>query len=166
MVSTEKPMRVSVEGGNIMRFENFEVSTDQKEWMLSPAKTFIEQCAAGLKIDSAAFTYRGEFGTPKKIGLNYPMKAYFRTSFQADYVPEDLAFLMDRRTIEDTFTIYMNGQSLTKADFKPTFVDDQNNIICPVADKVKAGKNELFIEVNITKDSDGIRDPAVSVRGL
>ena len=64
-----------------------------------------------------------------------------------------------RRTIEDTFTIYMNGQSLTKADFKPTFVDDQNNIICPVADKVKAGKNELFIEVNITKDSDGIRDP-------
>lgn len=159
VVSTEKPMRVSVEGGNIMRFENFEVSTDQKEWMLSPVKTFIEQCAAGLKIDSAAFTYRGEFGTPKKIGLNYPMKAYFRTSFKADYVPEDLAFLMDRRTIEDTFTIYMNGQPLTKADFKPTFVDDQNNILCPVADKVKAGENELFIEVDITKDSDGIRDP-------
>lgn len=158
VIDTSKKMKVKIQGGNILRFDQFEISRDKEHWCKTDVKTFIEQCAEHDFLQSRDYCYQGEFGTPKKICLKYPFEAYYRTQFEVKELVQNISILMDKGTIQEEFEISMNGNIVRMEDFTSTFVNDQNNIICDISNYVIQGTNSIDIKVNITKDSDGIRD--------
>lgn len=159
VVDTSKEMKVKIQGGNILRFEHFEVSRDKISWNKSVVKTFVEQCADQGILKSNDYSFHGDFGTPKKISMNYPFEIYYRTQFEAKDLMSDLWILMDDGTIQEDFEISINGKIVKRENFTSKFVNDINNIICNISNDVKVGINNIEVKVMVTKDSDGIRDP-------
>ncbi|HAN44862.1 MAG TPA: hypothetical protein DCP97_05660 [Ruminococcaceae bacterium] len=157
-VPTNRPMQVGIDGGNIFRFAEFEVSRDMQSWKKTEPKTFIEQYAGLKEIQKNDIKFDGVFGTSKKISMQYPIILHYRLSFELDSLPKELAILMDKRTISGKYKLHLNEKEIDNSKFRPIFVNDQNNILCDISGLVKTGKNELLFKVDIEEDWDGIRD--------
>lgn len=158
-VNTRGKMPVSIEGKNIYRLDKFKISRDQINWLDVPVKTFIEQCSDNNCLGQNDYEFKGDFGTPKKISVKYPVKVYYSTDFLISELPETIGILMDKGAVMDTFKIRLNNSVIDNNSFKGIFVNDQNNVVCDITPYIKKGINKLIAEVDITKDSDGIRDP-------
>lgn len=74
-------------------------------------------------------------------------------------MPETCSLLMDRGAVKDTWRMTLNGEEIGAETFRSVFINDQNNRMADIAPFLKKGWNELAVEVMLTKDSDGIRDP-------
>ena len=159
IVNTSEPMPVAIEGGNIFRLEEFRISRDGEEWFEVPVKTFIEQCADRSCLRPEDYQFTGAFGIPKKITIHYPLTVTYKTGFEASVVPTACSLLMDRGAVKDTWRMTLNGREIKRETFQSVFVNDQNNMMADIAPFLKLGWNELTVEVTLTKDSDGIRDP-------
>lgn len=159
VIDTTQPMEVSINGRNVYRMENFLVSLDQKNWKETEVKTLIELCDASGILSGENLVYESEFGTPKRIGIKYPLKLYYKTSVQIDVLPETAGLLLDARCITGDYQIAVNGQVLDNADFKAVFINDQNNRLQEIASYLKVGENEIAVEITAKHDWDGIRDP-------
>lgn len=158
-LDTANPMEVSIKGGNICRIDTFEVSLDRKSWRETEVKTLIELCDASGILTGENLVYESEFGTPKHIGIRYPLKLYYRTRVEIDVLPKRAGLLLDARSITGDYTISVNGHMLADADFEAVFINDQNNRIQDVAPYLRQGENEITVEVTAEHDWDGIRDP-------
>lgn len=161
VVSMEEPCDVSIDGVNLLRFSDLTISLDRTDWKETEAKTFIEQCDETGLLSGGECRFEGMFGTPKRITPAYPLTCWYRAGFEAEKegITEDLALLMDRETIAGEFELFINGEKITKDEFVPTRVNDQNNRICPISHMVREGANEILVRVTVTKDEEGIRDP-------
>ncbi|MFA9378862.1 MAG: glycosyl hydrolase [Lachnotalea sp.] len=159
IIDTSKAMKVRIEGKNILRFDQFEVSRNQINWSTSAVKTFIEQCADSACLESTDYKFEGEFGTPKNIVMNYPFAVYYRNQFEMKDLITNMWILMDKGTIHEDFELIINKCIIRKEDFTSTFVNDQNNIICDISKYITVGINYIEVKVMVTRDSDGIRDP-------
>lgn len=155
-VSKEMPMKLK--GQNVYRLYHFEMSLDQREWTGTEVSTFIEACDAGKLLNREHIRYSGAFGLPKRIQINYPINVYYRTSVLVEKVPENVSVLMDDRTICGSFVMKVNGHEIRRKDFHSYFVNDQNNILCPIASYMKEGDNRIEILVTVEQDFGGIRD--------
>lgn len=150
---------VTLKGKNIYRMDRFETSLDQRTWKETEVQTLIEACDAGRLLDGDHLNYSGAFGLPKRIQIRYPITVYYRRCINVDRIPENLAILMDDRTISGEFVMAVNGHEIRRSDFSPVFINDQNNISCPVSSYIKEGENWIEIKVAAERDFDGIRDP-------
>jgi hypothetical protein len=159
VLNTTGELPVSIDGQNILRLDNFQMSKDRERWHEVPIGTFIEQCANKSFLDAEDFQFTNQFGTPRGISIRYPFEVYYKTEFEIDALPERIGLLMDRGAIKDTCFIRLNGNVLEEKDFHHLFVNDQNNHVCDIRPFVGKGVNRLEVKVLITKDSDGIRDP-------
>lgn len=159
VIDTSDPMPVTIEGGNIFRLEEFLISRDGEEWFEVPVKTFIEQCADQSCLKPEDYQFTGAFGIPKKISIHYPLAVTYKTGFEVETVPETCSLLMDRGAVKDTWRMTLNGEEIGAETFRSVFINDQNNRMADIAPFLKKGWNELAVEVMLTKDSDGIRDP-------
>ena len=157
------PMRgewqVRTAGDNICRFDTVEMSLDQKEWKRTAVKTFIEQCDGTKLLGREQLAFAGTFGTPKKIAPAYPLGCRYRVVFDIETLPGRLSLLMDRETVAGRHVIRVNGTSVGETDWSSVRVNDQNNRSADILPMVHIGKNEIEIEVTITQDEDGLRDP-------
>lgn len=158
-VPMNQKVKVDIEGNNIYRFEYFDISVDQEHWKKVDVKTFMEQIAETKLVTGDQLSYQSMFGTPKKLKFAYPMKVYYRSEFTVRDSIGDVWILMDQGTITGNYGITLNGHLITEDHFVNTFVNDQNNKKCNVASYLRKGQNEILIEVEVTKDSDGVRDP-------
>lgn len=158
-IGTQEPMLVEISGGNILRFEQFQMSLDQVYWTDTEVKTFIEQCAEQPVLKAEQFRFESDFGTPKQAHIQYPVNVFYRTVFQIKELPESLSLLLDKRTITGEYVISINGIEIRKADFKRVFINDQNNRICEITRWVALGKNTISVDIAAGRESDGIRDP-------
>lgn len=154
-----QPMAVSIEGDNIFRLDTFEVSMDQQEWRTSEVTTFVEMCSALQWLSGKNLKFESDFGTPKKIHIQYPAVVYYRQNFLIEEYPKKMKLLMDQGAILDEYTIFINGHTIGKTDFCQEFVNDHSNQTCDILPFVVAGKNEIYICVQVNHDWDGIRDP-------
>jgi hypothetical protein len=157
-IDTSKPMAVTIDGANLLRFEKLQISADRQNWTATEVKTFIEQYSKLEGWSNNDLKFDGMFGTPKKISLNYPITVYYKIEFELDVIPDNLSILMDQKTVAGSYTMYVNDQPFKASEFTPIFVNDQNNILCNIAKTVKLGNNQVVFDVVLEKDSDGIRD--------
>lgn len=158
-ISTKGAMPIEIEGGNILRIEQFGMSLDRENWIDTEVKTFVEQCTEHTILKSEQIKFKSDFGTPREMEINYPIKAYYRTAFHIKENTGKISLLLDKRTITGKHVIYINGTSIKECEFEAVFINDQNNRICDISKWVIHGKNALEVEVEVTKESDGIRDP-------
>lgn len=158
-IPMDQPASITPEHGNIFRFEYFDVSVDQTNWKTVDVKTFIEQMAETKLVQGDQFVYQSMFGTPKKVTFQYPITVYYRSDFYIEEPIGDVWLLMDNNTIAGEFVIKINGHSIYRKNFIGEFLNDQNNIKSMITTWLCKGKNEIVIEVLVTKDSDGVRDP-------
>ncbi|MBO5278044.1 MAG: hypothetical protein J6B06_00930 [Lachnospiraceae bacterium] len=159
IIDTANPMEVSIKGGNIYRMEMFEVSLDRKNWKETEVKTLIELCDASGILTGENLVYDSEFGTPKHIGIKYPVKLYYKTKVEIETLPGKAELLLDARCITGDYVISVNGHVLANRDFEAVFINDQNNRMQDVSAYLKQGENEIAVEVTAEHDWDGIRDP-------
>lgn len=159
IIDTANPMEVSIKGGNIYRMEMFEVSLDRKNWKETEVKTLIELCDASGILTGENLVYDSEFGTPKHIGIKYPVKLYYKTKVEIETLPGKAELLLDARCITGDYVISVNGHVLANCDFEAVFINDQNNRMQDVGAYLKQGENEIAVEVTAEHDWDGIRDP-------
>ncbi len=157
-ISTDEEMLVKVDGQNILRFEYFDVSIDKENWVNVDTKTIIEQLAETKIIDGESLVFKSAFGTPKKIFVDYPIKVYYKASFDVAEISQNMNLLMDTGTICGDSIIKINDNIVSQDCFRKTFINDQNNIIADISKYIKLGQNEIFVEVVAKQDSDGIRD--------
>ena len=163
-IPAEGQWNMKLDGKNICRFGNVEISLDKQEWKRTEVKTFIEQCSGAKLLEKENLCFLGDFGTPRKIRPAYPVSCYYRISFLAEQVPEDLSLFMDRETAAGDCRIQINGRLLEESRWETVRVNDPNNRQIFIGDLVKPGKNEIIFEMRIEKDEDGLRDP-VYLRG-
>lgn len=161
VVSMEEPADVSIDGVNFLRFSNLSMSLDRAVWKETETKTFIEQCSETKLLNGSECRFEGMFGTPKRITPAYPLSCWYRVEFEAETegITSDLSLFMDRETIAGEYEIFINGEKITKEDFIPIRINDQNNCRCDISGMVKEGVNEILVRVLVTKDEEGIRDP-------
>lgn len=158
-IGTEEPMQIEISGGNILRIDQFQMSLDQIHWTDTEVKTFAEQCAEQAVLAAEQFKFESDFGTPKQVHIQYPVNVSYRTTFQIQEMPENIALLLDKRTITGNYVICINGNEIREKDFKGVFINDQNNRICDISQWVIPDVNILSVEVEVAIESDGIRDP-------
>lgn len=159
VLDTFGELPVSITGGNILRFDKFSISRDRKEWYGTTAGTFIEQCSKISIVESGDIKFKQVFAVPTKLNINYPCKVYYKAEFEAEYLPEKIGILMDLHAIQKTYVMTVNGKQINTDNFTKVFVNDHSNRLCDISSLVQKGVNLLEIEVEVTKDSDGIRDP-------
>lgn len=159
VIDTSESMKVAIKGGNIFRLDQFRISRDKNNWYDIPVKTFIEQCAEQPCLKTEDYQFTGAFGIPKKISVRYPLTVTYQTYFEVKEVPKQCSLLMDRGAVKDTWHITLNGKEIAGEAFQSVFINDQNNIMANITPLLKEGWNELEVDVTLTKDSDGIRDP-------
>lgn len=159
VLPTREKMKVSLEGGNVYRFEHFELSLDGRLWKRVEAKTGIEQLEDTKLLGGDNTAYGGTFGTPKKLTPKYPLTLYYRAEYRVDAVPGNLSLLMDQRAIRGDYAFFVNGVLLEEDGWKPVRINDFNNRSYDIAHLTHAGRNEVRIQVTAADDSCGIRDP-------
>lgn len=164
VLCTSEKMAVHTEGGNILRLDWFQMSTDGKNWHPVPVKTFIEQCAQQPVLSPDQLTYVSAFGMPKQVKISYPLKVDYRRTVAFECVPDRVQLMLDRGAIKGEHKIYVNGTALPGASFIPEFINDQNNLLADIRPWIRKGQNEIRVEVTAASDSDGLRDP-VYLRG-
>ena len=170
VLSTQNEMPVQIDGQNICRLEKFLISRDKKNWLDAEAETIIERIANTEKTGKTGktgiggilsgddFVYSSDFGIPKKAEIKYPFLCWYKMDFEIEKIPSVLNFLHDKETITSDYKIWINGHELQKDAWENCFVNDQNNMKTDIKSFVQNGKNEILIQANIEKSSDGIRD--------
>lgn len=152
------PKAVSLEGKNICRFGTVEISLDGENWRSVETETFVEQCQETGILEGRNLKYTGDFGTPRKLQINYPISCCYQAEFTAEYLAEDMSILMDRETVTGDFQLWVNDKPVPEKRWKPVFVNDQNNREAWIGDLIKTGKNQIRFQVTVCKDEEGIRD--------
>lgn len=159
VLSTKGELPVAMEGENVFRLEQFDLSRDGVRWHPVEAKTFVEQCVDCALLEATDYCYNGEFGTPKRITPAYPMNVTYRTRFYIEEMPKTCALLMDQHAILGEWKLHCNGHLVEREAFASKWVYDHSNWATDVLDYLKLGWNELRVEVCVAKDEDGLRDP-------
>lgn len=150
---------LSLEGRNLCRLGEYEMSLDGKEWKPVEAETFIEQCHKTGLLEGDLLEYGGSFGTPRKLKAAYPISCQYRMEFEAEEIPEELFLLMDRESVAGEREILVNGTPIPEKAFRPVRVNDQNNRAASLEGLVRTGRNTILIRCTVRKDEDGLRDP-------
>lgn len=150
---------VNIEGGNIYRLADFEMSFDKARWAPAEPKTFIEQCAGNPLLDHTHFSFASAFGLPRKVAMQYPLTVHYRQRFTVQHIPDALCLLLDKQAISGKHEIALNGAVIPENAWQSRFVNDQNNMLADVQPLVRLGENTLEITVLVEKDADGVRDP-------
>ncbi|MBQ8640542.1 MAG: hypothetical protein IJ468_15510 [Lachnospiraceae bacterium] len=150
---------VQIEGKNICRFGQIQMSLDQKEWKWVMTEPFIDQCRESGLLQGSQLSYEGGFGIPKSIGIVWPLKCCYKAEFLVTKLPKEAALLLDRETAAGQTTVYINRKKLPKERFHPVFVNDHNNQAAEVLDLLQDGANEILFEMILNKPEEGLRDP-------
>lgn len=181
-IPTDGLWKIKPSGKNICRFGCAMMSLDGKTWEKVELKTFIEQCAGQKLLTGKEFVYEGAFGTPRKIQPGYPIDCSYQIGFYAfgnlnsGHCPgicENAAdalgpvnLLMDKEAISGRYTVYVNGRTAAARDdadiqsgWRAVWVNDYGNQAVDVSRYLVNGYNEIRIDVTISKDEDGLRDP-------
>ena len=181
-IPTDGLWKIKPSGKNICRFGSAKMSLDGKTWEKVEAKTFIEQCADQKLLSGKEFVYDSAFGTPRKIQPGYPIDCSYQIGFYAfgnlnsGHDPVDcesaadalgrVNLLMDKESISGEYTICVNGSKAAAWDdtdnssgWQPVWVNDYGNQAVNISGSLVNGYNEIRIDVKISKDEDGLRDP-------
>ncbi|MDO4327953.1 MAG: glycosyl hydrolase [Lachnospiraceae bacterium] len=159
VIPFDGPKAVSLEGKNICRFGTVKMSLDGENWKPVETETFVEQCQETEILEGRNLEFTGDFGTPRRIRIDYPLTCYYQTEFTAEYLAEDTWILMDQETVAGDFRLWINDKPVLEDRWKPVFVNDQNNREAWIGDLIKPGKNQIRFQVTVHKDEEGIRDP-------
>lgn len=153
-----EPMGVTIEGGNILRYDTMEMNVNGRDWGHMPVRTFIEQYAITADGNALDSTFSSGFGVPRRLSVKYPLDVRYTARFDAQALPPALGLLLDRHTLDGEYSILVNGTSLDLGSCKPVFINDRNNILYDIAQLVRMGENEIEIRVNVSRDWHGVRD--------
>lgn len=159
VIDTSSPMKVSIDGGNILRLEYFDLSLNGQKGLRVDAKTFIEQQAQLKQLTGGMLRYQGEFGTPKRLSIEYPLTAVYSTHVQVEALSGRVWLLMDGSAIGGGFVLHVNDNIYTADDFEQARVTDYRNRRCEITPALRKGGNSLWVAVEVADDSCGIRDP-------
>ncbi|TAH73691.1 MAG: hypothetical protein EWM47_02775 [Anaerolineaceae bacterium] len=85
----------------------------------------------------------------------YPVDLWYVTSFNAQYIPDDLKLMIDGFK-GSGYELYINGRRMTKEPVR-SFLDAQIKEV-PITDYVVLGENTVAIKLTVTKKSDGMVD--------
>ncbi len=151
--------KISMEGENVFRLGEFQMSLDGKRWRRGETDTFIELCDRFQWLDGGQIRFTGTFGTPKRLRISYPVTLYCRREFQIDAKPSKLLLLMDREAITGEWEMKLNGILVEKEQFHPFFIYDRGNVACDVTNHVRTGHNLLELQIIVKEDWDGLREP-------
>lgn len=159
-ICTKEEMPVNIKGKNVLRLDKFTLSNvGGVEVVVSP-KTFIEQCVEYPALLTAKnIKFSEGFGIPRQMSIGYPLEIEYNTKFYVKEFPGDLGLLMDKNALHGEWKIYINGKKLDCQKFKKIFVYDKNNILFDICPYAQVGENEITVQINVKKDSDGLRDP-------
>ncbi|RAV05462.1 glycosyl hydrolase [Paenibacillus sp. YN15] len=158
-LGAEGPWQQAALGPNALRLEFFRLSINgSAEEAQVAAKTFIDQCEDLAREERIPVSFSQIFGTPKKLGVAYPLACTYKARFYVSRTPAECSILMDESAIRGGWTLSLNGHSFGKGDFRPALIYDNANIICPAAGVLVEGWNELTVYVEVAHDWDGVTD--------
>ena len=167
---------VSIAGGNVYRLEELSVSINDSPSFKSKPNTFIEHFKefAGNFDGSVAASvqcikFSDGFGIPKRLSVNYPLKANYHFEF---YINNNLIaesslknsslkiqLLRDKMAIMGKYEIKINNSELPDSAWEPLRIYDQNNIAADITSLLKDGLNTIDVCVSACEDWHGLSDP-------
>lgn len=159
VISSEKLFKVSLDRENVLRFASFEISRNGEDWFRSEPMTLIEQANAFPLMEKTDYRYESTFGTPKHIKVGFPVRVYYRTTFNVEALPKRAELLLDRNAVTGIYRIMINGTQLDCSKFYHRFINDEANRLLEVTQYLRPGENRLEVEVEAQKESDGWKDP-------
>ncbi|WP_211746351.1 glycosyl hydrolase [Paenibacillus sp. Marseille-Q4541] len=121
-------------------------------------KTFIEQ-VAGDAGSGLPLRFDQVFGTPKKAKLAYPLRATYVSQLECKRKEQTCLLFFDQNAISGEYVIEVNQHRLCPSDFSAVCITDYNNKGADIAPYLQIGTNEITIQIEITKDHDGVVDP-------
>lgn len=158
-IDVTEEMDVFIEGDNVYRLEAWELSLDGELYEPVNAKTLIGQLEETELIKSQNLQFTGEFGTPRNIGIKYPVSVRYRTSFEMEFVPEQVKMLFDCHVVRGAWKLWINGMEYSPKEAEKAMINDNSNRILNISRAVKKGVNHITIEAEAIDDFSGIRDP-------
>jgi hypothetical protein len=66
---------------------------------------------------------------------------------------------MDEDALQGEYTIFLNGQHISRHDFQPIVRYGYRQLACDVRHFLRSGANHLAVQVEVSRDQDGLRDP-------
>lgn len=150
--------RFCLNGLNLLRMENAEISLDGKEWFHAQARPYGLLCEKAGVLPAESWEMTDGFGLPKRMRLRYPRSYLLRMAFYADFLPDDLALVFERETLIGEAEIRLNGCVLAGG------VAEGENIVYALSGLAHPGKNELLFQISVSHDWEGLTD-AIFLRG-
>ncbi len=158
-IDMNKQLPLTLHGNNIYRLPYWEMSLDRVNWKRVEVKTFVEQCVENNLLTGDNIEFLDSFGVPRKMNIQYPLKAYYRQNFTVDVIPQNIHLLMDKGAVSGNYTMLINGKKVKSANWKKQFVNDHENILLDIGEWINQGVNSIECEIDIEKSENGIRDP-------
>ncbi len=165
---------VAPQRDNVLRLGRFEFAIDAEDqglekrwqdfadgshWPAVEPKTFIDQCSDFCQSESYHVTFKQDFGIPMQAKLSYPAVVWYRSQFKIQELPKAAKLLMESGAVSGAYTIYLNGVTITPADFNFQFYYDCQNKTCDITKWLREGVNYLAVRVVAEKDWDGLISP-------
>lgn len=157
LLQTNTPMELVAQAPNLYRLDGFDLSLDGKQWRNIKTPTIIEQLAETGLMSARQLCWHGQFGTPKRLTVRYPLSLRYRKHFFIHTLPAAADLMLDAGCISGTYRLWINGSEVLPSAFSPAWHYDHANRAQPVGKLLVQGENCLEIEVCAQKDDDGLR---------
>ncbi|MBW7453407.1 hypothetical protein K0U00_05080, partial [Paenibacillus sepulcri] len=158
-ITSEAQWIVEPLGPNMIRLDRFSLHLPgEEEGILVGVKTFIDQCEDLAAVQALPVAFRQSFGTPMKVGMDYPLEVTYRTRLLVTDLPAECSLVMDELAISGEWVLMVNGTSFRRDQFRATELYDYRNISSDIASMLRVGDNEISVSVRISSDEDGLLD--------
>lgn len=173
VLDSEQSWNMSAIQDNLLRFGAFRLVLDREnqgwqngwqhgiegeQWFDVEAQPFINQCAA-ITAPDLPLQFQQTFGTPVHTAIKYPVVCWYQATCLIEELPATCQFIMDEDAIGGNYTLYLNGHQLPAQDFTKGEKHGYPQQLCDIRQYLKSGVNTLVVRVEVSKASDGVRDP-------
>ncbi|MCC6396928.1 MAG: hypothetical protein IT282_07900 [Bacteroidetes bacterium] len=132
------------------------------QWRMSMVGGFGMECAeAAPDIDDTSWlsVTQGawEMQLPQERDeMTYPVSLWYRTSFEAEYIPSDLRVMIDGFS-GSAYRLFVNGTEIVDKGKRSTLDAEIKEV--PIARHVRQGRNVIAVALTARKRTDGMLDP-------
>ncbi|MBO0791358.1 MAG: hypothetical protein J2P36_10460, partial [Ktedonobacteraceae bacterium] len=173
-LDVRQPWKLSAWQDNNVRLGTFRFALDQhhtglqkrwhegeidEAWPIVESKPIVNQCADIAATQTFPLQFKQTFGIPARSSLAYPLSCWYHSAFFVAETPPACQLVMDEGAIGGEYTVYLNGQRISAANFKPAAPHGYRQQSREVVSFLKPGINHLVIQLEAGRDEDGVRDP-------
>jgi hypothetical protein len=148
--------QLALDRPNALRLNRWRIACDGRDWA-SPEMDDSELA----EVEALPLQYRDQWvgQIRHQCERKGDISIWYRRPVNCEYVPENLALLVENGAIDGRWTMFVNGILLSPHDFAPCEYHGADKIAARISQLFRVGENVLALRVDNAPEWGGLRTP-------